>query len=93
MGEIFALGHDAKKVRFLRIIDNATVVELFFIGVFKSSFTKFVSDGNLRIIYAPDKGIVIFGLGEKIKGFFRHVLIEIRGVVKNAKKSGKRFDR
>lgn len=43
--KILAFGHNAKKIRFLGKVDNATIMKLFF-AIRVLAFAKFMGDGN-----------------------------------------------
>lgn len=89
--EILTAGHDTNKVRFLRKIDNTAVVELFFVGSFIDTFTKFVSDGNFGVDTASES-VLVSDLGQNLEGFFGIVFREVRRVIKDPEEGGIVFD-
>ena len=71
---IITLGHDTEKIRVLGLIDDATVMELFFLAIIVVTFAKFMRDGNIfgeKLV----KTLIVLDSRENFKSFFRHVLI------------------
>lgn len=79
---VFSTGHNAKEIRFLRMIDDATVMKLSFFGVVIESFAKLVREGGV-FWKKFTKTLLVVNLSEERKSFFRHFLVEVRRVIED----------
>ena len=88
---IVATGHNTKEIGFLRVVNDATVVELSFLGIVIESFAKLVREGGA---FGKEfaKPIFVVGFGKKGKSLFGHFLVEVGGVVENTEEGGVFFN-